>query len=288
MICNNDYTLANECLEQLAGQGLEGLPDLVHILVIQAMHIEQENFLRAKPFERTQLRQRYANGYKPKTVKTRLWKVTFDIPQVREGDFYPSALEKGIRNERALLLTLAEMYVQGISTRSVAAITEQLCGIQISASQVSRTVQTMDEELQVWREGLLGKVVYLYLDARYEQVKRKLHGVQLIISDDHTGMVAARKSVFTGVPRQRCQFHLQNNAQSYVPKVNMRQEVAVSYLKKAVEKYALLRPGWRPGWRSTCRKGSRYLPFHGCSSDACVRRISSSGLARRSNAGPGL
>ena len=62
-------------------------------------------------------RRGYANGFKPKTVKTRVGEVTFDIPQVREGDFYPRSLEKGIRSERALMMTLAEMYVQGVSTR---------------------------------------------------------------------------------------------------------------------------------------------------------------------------
>lgn len=76
--------------------------------------------------------------------------VTFEVPQVREGGFYPNALEKGIRSERALLMTLAEMY-QGVSTRKVAAITEQLCGTQISASQVSRATQTLDEKLEAWR-----------------------------------------------------------------------------------------------------------------------------------------
>ncbi len=74
--------------------------------------------------------------------------VTFEVPQVREGGYYPNALEKGIRSERALLMALAEMYVQGVSTRKVAAITEQMCGTQISASQVSRATQTLDEELE--------------------------------------------------------------------------------------------------------------------------------------------
>lgn len=88
-------------------------------------------------------------------------------------------------------------------------------------------------------------------------VKRGLSGVRLIISDDHAGMEAARKAVFTGVPWQRCQFHLQQNAQSYVPKVGMRKEaaedirvvfnapdreLAETFLKKAVEKYAILAP----------------------------------------------
>jgi len=304
MIYKNDCTLTTEYLEQLTEQGLDGLPDLIRVIVNEAMQIERENFLQAKPYERSEERQGHANGYKPKTVKTRVGEVTFDIPQVREGGFYPRSLEKGMRSERALLLTLAEMYVQGVSTRKVAAITEQLCGTQISASQVSRAAQQLDEELEAWRNRPLAEVEYLYLDARYEKVrqagsvrdaailmasgvkkdgkrsilgisvslseaethwrafleglgKRGLCGVLLIISDDHAGLEAARKAVFTGIPWQRCQFHLQQNAQSYVPRVGMRMEVAEdirsvfnapdretaeTYLKKAVEKYALLAP----------------------------------------------
>jgi transposase-like protein len=304
MIYKDDCTLPKEYLRQLTEQGLEGLPDLVRVMVNEAMRIERENYLGAKPYERSEERQGHANGYKPKTVRTRVGEVTFDVPQVREGGFYPRSLEKGMRSERALLLTLAEMYVQGVSTRKVAAITERLCGTQISASQVSRAAQTLDEELQTWRTRPLGEIVYLYLDARYEKVrqagvvipaailmasgvkrdgrrsvlgisvslseaeahwrafleglvKRGLSGVQLIVSDDHAGMEAARKAIFTGVPWQRCQFHLQQNAQSYVPKVGMKREVAEDirtifnapdretaelYLKKAVEKYAVLAP----------------------------------------------
>jgi transposase-like protein len=304
MIYKSDCTLSKEYLEQLAKQGLEGLPDLVRVLVNQAMQIERENYLHAKPYERSEDRQGHANGYKPKTVKTRVGEVTFDIPQVREGGFYPNSLEKGIRSERALLLTLAEMYVQGVSTRKVAAITEKLCGTQINASQVSRAAQLLDEELETWRNRPLGEIVYLYLDARYEKVrqagnvrdaailmasgvksdgkrsilgvsvslseaethwrafleglvKRGLHGVQLIISDDHAGMEAARKAIFTGIPWQRCQFHLQQNAGQYVPKKDMRREVAEDirtifnapdretaeiYLKKAIEKYSVIAP----------------------------------------------
>jgi transposase-like protein len=104
-------------LEQLIKHGLEGLPDLVRALVNEAMLIERENYLEAKPYERTETRKGYANGYKPKTVNTRVGKVTFAIPQVREGNFYPQTLEKGVRSERALILALAEMYVQGVSIR---------------------------------------------------------------------------------------------------------------------------------------------------------------------------
>lgn len=187
--------------------------------------------------------------------------------------FYPSALEKGIRSERALKLAVAEMYVQGVSTRKVAAITEELCGTQISSTQVSRAAALLDEELDGWRNRTLGKCSYLILDARYEKVRhggsvtsaavlvaigvdndgrrsvlgvsvsrseaevhwrefldrlrvRGLHGLEMIVSDDHSGLRQALKAAFTGIPWQRCQFHLQKNAGPRVLKISMRPGVA--------------------------------------------------------------
>jgi len=172
MIYNNDCTLPKEYLEQLTAEGLESLPEMIRLLVNQAMQIERDKHLNVKPYERSDERNGHANDYKPKTVKTRVGEVTFDIPQVREGGFYPQALEKGLRSERALMLALAEMYVQGVSTRRVAAITERLCGTQVSASQVSRAAEQLDEALENWSTRPLGEVVYLYLDARYEKVRQ--------------------------------------------------------------------------------------------------------------------
>ena len=172
MIYKNDCTLPEEYLGELTEQGMEGLPDLIRLMINEAMQIERENYLGAKPYERNDVRKGHANGYKPKTVKTRVGEVTFNIPQVREGGFYPRSLEKGMRSERALMMTLAEMYVQGVSTRKVAAITEKLCGTQVSASQVSRAAEQLDEMLEKWRNRPLGEIVYLYLDARYEKVRQ--------------------------------------------------------------------------------------------------------------------
>ena len=104
--------------------------------------------MRADEYERTEERKGHANGYKPKTVRTRMGEITFAVPQVREGGFYPSALEKGLRCERALMITLAEMYVQGVSIRRVKTINEQLCGFEISATQGSRATALLDEVLQ--------------------------------------------------------------------------------------------------------------------------------------------
>lgn len=273
MTYNNDFTLPSEYLELISEQGMEYLPELLRIMINAAMQREREKYLGVERYGRSPERQDYANGYKPKTVKTRVGEVTFDIPQVRNGDFYPQALEKGRRSERALNISMAEMYVQGVSTRKVSAIIEKLCGTQISSTQVSRIAAEMDKKLAEWRNSCLGEIIYLYLDARYEKVrrdgqvrdaavliamgvtpqgkrkvlgvsislgeqevhwrefmesllKRGMRGVKLIISDDHSGLKAARKAVFGGIPWQRCQFHLQQNAQAYIPKQELEKEVA--------------------------------------------------------------
>jgi putative transposase len=299
MTYTTDCTLPADLIEQLASDGFDALPELIRVLINTAMQAERQKYLKAERYERSPERQGHANGFKPKTVQTRLGEITFEVPQVREGGFYPEALEKGLRSERALRLTLAEMYVQGVSTRKVAAITEQLCGTSISSSQVSRAVALLDETLEAWRKRPLGEIIYLWLDARYERVRqdgqirdaavliasgvnpegkrtvlgvsvslgeqevhwraflqdlvaRGLSGVRLIISDDHAGLKAARVAVFGGIPWQRCQFHLQQNAQAYVPRKDLQAEVAADirtifnapdrataeqYLAKTVQKY---------------------------------------------------
>lgn len=167
MTHQNDYTFANELVEK----GLDAVPEMMRVLINQAMQVERSKYLQADEYERIEDRKGHANGCKPKIVRTRMGEITFEVPQVREGGFYPSALEKGLRSERALLITLAEMYVQGVSTRKVKAITEQLCGVEISAMQVSRATAQLDEVLQEWRERPLGEITYLYVDARYEKVR---------------------------------------------------------------------------------------------------------------------
>ena len=300
MIYRQDFTLPAELMERVAEQGLDILPELIRIVLNAAMQAERSEHLQAEHYQHTSERQGYANGYKPKTMRTRIGDITFAVPQVREGGFYPEALEKGLRSERALTLALAEMYVQGVSTRKVKAITEQLCGVSISSSAVSQAASQLDTELAKWRERLLGEYPFLFLDAYYEQVRedgqvrhlavlvavgvtpqgkreilgvsvslseheihwrtfleslkqRGLGGIQLVTSDDHAGLRAARLAVFGGIPWQRCQFHLQQNAQAYVPRKDMLSDVAAdirtifdapdrstaeTYLAKAVEKYS--------------------------------------------------
>src|SRR5437667_6464663 len=104
-----DSTLPEGVLETITDNGLDCLPDLLRILVNAAMQLERQKYLNAQPHERTPERAAHANGFKDKTVSTRMGALTFSVPQVREGGFYPSSLEKGIRSERALKLALAEM-----------------------------------------------------------------------------------------------------------------------------------------------------------------------------------
>ena len=105
----------------LLANGLYGAGEALRILVNEASRIERAQHLQATPYERSAQRVDYANGYKDKTVLTRMGEVTFEVPQVRSGGFYPSALERGSRSEQAMNLVLAEMYVQGVSTRKVIA-----------------------------------------------------------------------------------------------------------------------------------------------------------------------
>ena len=309
MTYQNDFTLSEALLEQLTASGLDALPTLFQVLLNTAMQIERQKHLGAAPHERTEERTGHANGYKDKTLHTRLGQITVAVPQVREvngqgGGFYPQSLERGTRSERALKLALAEMYVQGVSTRKVAAITEQLCGFAVSSTQVSQAAQQLDQTLEAWRKRPLSACPYVYLDARYERVRqtglvqkaavlvavgvdeagkrsvlgvsvalsehevhwreflqslvaRGLCGVRLVISDAHEGLKAARLAVFGGVPWQRCQFHLQQNASAYVPKQDMKAQVAAdiraifnaqdraeaeALLKRTVQKYEQTAP----------------------------------------------
>ncbi len=155
-----DFTVPAELLEQIREQGLEILPELIRTILNAAMQAERKQHMQAEPYQRTPQRAAQANGYKPKTMTTRVGKITFSVPQVREGGFYPQALEKGLRSERALVLAMAEMYVQGVSTRKVKAITEQLCGVEVSAAQVSRAAGQLDAELEKWRSRPLGPIAF--------------------------------------------------------------------------------------------------------------------------------
>lgn len=161
-----------QIMEIIIEQGFGGMDQAITILINEAMKIERASALKATAYERTSDRQGYANGYKPKNVKSRLGNLGVQVPQVRGGiEFYPSALEKGERSERALKLAMAEMYIKGVTTRKVSGVLEKLCGLEFSSSDVSRASKLLDTELDLWRTRPIGTVAYLMLDARYEKVR---------------------------------------------------------------------------------------------------------------------
>jgi putative transposase len=266
-----------EIVNLLSCEGTDGLAESLRLLINHAMKAERSKVLEAEPYQRSASRKGYANGFKSKTLQTRLGEIQVAVPQVRgDVEFYPSALERGQRTERALTLAIAEMYIQGVSTRRVSAILCELAGgLEISAMQVSRAASQLDESLDLWRNRNLNATAYAYLilDARYEKVRRDgsvldsavlfaigvdaggtrtvlgvstalseahvhwgsflasllergLGGISFIVSDDHPGLRKALAAHFPAVPWQRCQFHLQQNATHYVPKLSMRADVA--------------------------------------------------------------
>jgi putative transposase len=154
------------------------LPQIVERVVQQMLEAEMTEHVGAAPHERTDARKGHRNGYKPRTLRTRVGTLNLLIPQDREGTFSTRLFSRYQRNEKALVLALMEMYVEGVSTRKVKDITEELCGTSFSKSLVSSLAGSLDAELRVWRNRRLEGMTYPYLfvDARYEKA-RVGHGV---------------------------------------------------------------------------------------------------------------
>lgn len=166
----NDILLP-DIMEMVMEGGTGSIIPVFKKLMNAAMKIERSQALNANHYERTNERIGYANGYKEKTIQTGIGKITLDIPQARGMSFFPQSLEKGMRSERALKLAIAEMYVKGVCTRKVSEITEKLCGMEISSSQVSRLSKELDEDLEKFRNRELGAFEYVQFDAIYEKIR---------------------------------------------------------------------------------------------------------------------
>jgi transposase-like protein len=271
----NHHNVFDVVVDQLIEKGPDAMRPVLALLLNEAMKIEREQFLGAGLYERSEGRRGYANGYQSKRVDTQAGTLDIAIPksaQHGEEPFYPQALERGLRSQRALMTTIAEMYIKGVSTRRVEQVIQTMGIRSLSSTQVSRACQLLDEALAAWRERELGETAYLILDARYEKaregnqvvdvavlsaigvlpcgrravlgvgvalneaevnwreflkslVHRGLHGVRYIVSDDHAGLDGARKSVFPGVPWQRCQFHLAQNAIHHAPSAVIKKRI---------------------------------------------------------------
>lgn len=274
---HNHDTLTEDSINLLLEHGLaEGLPRIAEMLLNAAMLIERNAHLRATPYERSEQRNGYANGLKDRTFQSTAGTLNLPVPQTRESDkpYKPSMLQSRSRTDQALKATIAEMYLQGVSTRRVTRVMEKLCRLEVSSTQVSALTAQLDSTFKLWRERPLPESAHLIVDATYIKVRisgsvrdcavltaigvRREDGRRMILgvsaalseaevhwrtffsalkergigipdsitSDAHEGLRAALKAAFNASPWQRCQFHLQQNAQAYVPKLDMRQSVA--------------------------------------------------------------
>jgi transposase-like protein len=152
----------------------DGAKRLLEHLLEQAMAAEVSAHVAASPHERTEARRGHRNGYKPRTLKTRVGELELGVPQVRACEpYHPSMFAKWQRSERALLVACAEMYFQGVSTRNVRDVLEVMCDGEISSTTVSRVAQELDEKLVTFRHRRLDatEYPYMHIDARYEKVR---------------------------------------------------------------------------------------------------------------------
>ena len=150
------------------------LKEIVERVLQKLLEAEMTEHVGAAPYERSGERKGHRNGHKPRTLRTRVGTLNLLVPQDREGTFSTRLFSRYQRNEKALVLALMEMYVEGVSTRKVKDITEALCGTSFSKSTVSYLAAGLDTELAAWRARPLEAKAYPYLfvDARYEKVRR--------------------------------------------------------------------------------------------------------------------
>jgi len=152
----------------------DGMKRFLEAMVNQAMQGEVAQHLAADPHQRTGRRKGYRNGVKSRTLSTRVGPLALDVPQTRGCEpYHPSMFARWQRSERALLIACAEMYFQGVSTRKVQNVLEQMCAGEISSATVSRIASELDEKLSDFRRRSLKatEYPYLHIDARYEKVR---------------------------------------------------------------------------------------------------------------------
>ena len=161
-----------EEVNALFTENSDALRNLLQKMVQDILESEMENFLEAGPYERTETRRGYRAGYYSRRLETRVGTLTLRIPQDRQGSFKTELFERYQRSEKALVCTMMEMYIEGVSTRKVAKVTEVLCGTEFSAATVSSLSKKVDESLKKFANRPLTEAYpYVMLDARYEKVR---------------------------------------------------------------------------------------------------------------------
>ncbi|MBO8173273.1 MAG: IS256 family transposase [Bacillaceae bacterium] len=250
-----------------------GVAALLESVLNQVLEAQVSEQLGAEPYERTDERQGYRNGTYPRQLTTRVGKITLRVPRLRNGKFSTELFARYQRSEQALVLALMEMVVNGVSTRKVSQITEELCGEEFSKSTVSELCKKLDPIVQAWNNRNLRDRNYPFVivDAMVIKVReegrvrsrgvligygindeghrevlgmmlgdseseaswndffswlksRDLRGVDLIVSDHHSGLVKAIRNHFQGVTWQRCQTHFMRNILDATPKA-LKEEI---------------------------------------------------------------
>ena len=268
-----EITLNSEQLTDLLTED-QGLQRLVETVLNQGLEAQVTEQIGARPYERSAERKAYRHGSRLRTLTTRVGPLVLHVPQVRNGRFSTTLCARYQRSEQALVLALMEMVLQGVSTRKVATITEELCGTRFSRSTVSQLCTALDARVQAWNERSLDAQAYplVLVDALVGKVRRDqavratsalivsgvnvqgrreilglargdseaegtwtdmftwlkrrgLHGVEVLVSDDHAGLVKAAQRAFQGVSWQRCQGHLQRNVLGRTPR-HLRAQMA--------------------------------------------------------------
>jgi len=242
----------------------DGVAKLLEQVLNEVLEAQVTEALGAERHERTDERRGYRNGHRPRSIYTRVGGLTLRNPQVRDGEFSTELFRRYQRSEQALVLAMMEMVINGVSTRKMVRVTEQLCGTSFSKSTVSALCQRLDPLVEAWRNRPLGCFPFVLVDALvirirdghqvvthsvliavgvnadgyreiigfqigdsesestwselFEHLKdRGLRGVNLVVSDDHRGLVKAARRHFQGIAWQRCQTHFIKNILDATP-----------------------------------------------------------------------
>lgn len=260
-------TVDSDLLHQLFFRQDEGMARLLEQVLNQVLEAQVTEQVRAAPYERTEERQGYRNGHRPRKLTTRVGRIVLAVPRTRDGSFSTDLFSRYQRSEQALVLALIEMVVNGVATRKVSAVVEELCGVELSPATVSDLCKRLDAVVKAWNGRDLSGEVYPFLvvDALLTRIRvedrvrmqsvliavginrdgyrevlglmigdseseatwsaffawlkdRGLTGVDLVVSDDHRGLVKAVHAHFQGASWQRCQTHFLKNILDACPK----------------------------------------------------------------------
>jgi len=169
------FTLNNKEVQSIIEQSVkdEVSKNILTTVFNQLMENQRTEYIQADDYERSESRQSQRNGYYERDFTTRVGTLELKVPRTRDGEFAPTVFERYQRNEKALLASMLEMYVSGVSTRKVSKIVEELCGKSVSKSFVSSLTEQLDPMVKEWQNRSLSGTNYPYLmtDVLYIKVR---------------------------------------------------------------------------------------------------------------------